>query len=38
MSYYGFMAVITAFQGREIQLTEEGWEHIREAHPEITNG
>ncbi len=24
------------FRGRSVELSEEAWEHIREAHPEIT--
>jgi hypothetical protein len=27
---------ITDYQGREIELSDASWEHIRESHPEIT--
>lgn len=34
MSYYTFMK-LKDFQGRDIQLLNESWEHIQDGHPEI---
>lgn len=35
MSYIGFVK-LKDYQGRSIELSDSSWEHIQQAHPEIT--